>query len=280
MSVPISETLFSLAGKTALLTGSAGFLGQHMARALLRYGADVILLGRSGRIFEQREQLATEFGSDAVRAHQVDMYDLEQYEALLRQIERDEKPIDVLVNNAFDFSERTGFNSPVGRFDVSTYDQWLSCFISGVWWAALSTQIIGGQMKLRRTGSIVNISTMYAVVAPDPALYEDTTYFNPPGYPAAKAGLLSLTRYTASFFGPSQVRANAILPGPFSNIGGDTYNSVKQDDPFIERLKAKTALKRTGRAWELEGALIFLASEASSFVTGQSIVVDGGWTIT
>jgi NAD(P)-dependent dehydrogenase (short-subunit alcohol dehydrogenase family) len=119
---------------------------------------------------------------------------------------------------------------------------------------------------------------MYAVVAPRPTLYEGTTFLNPPAYSASKAAMIAFTRYVASFWGRYGIRANAILPGPFSNTEDAGPNSVQAGDPFIEKLKANTCLGRIGRAGELAGALLFLASEASSYVTGQSIVVDGGWT--
>jgi gluconate 5-dehydrogenase len=134
-------------------------------------------------------------------------------------------------------------------------------------------------MRNRGKGSIVNISTMYAVVAPSPQLYAGTDFINPPGYSASKAALLAFTRYTASFWGPYGVRANAILPGPISNTGQDSDNSVAPDDPFLERLKARTVLGRVGNPRDLVGALLYLASDASLFTTGQALVVDGGWTI-
>ena len=121
---------------------------------------------------------------------------------------------------------------------------------------------------------------MYAVVAPDPRLYEGTDFLNPPGYSAAKAATLSFTRYVASFWGRYGIRANAILPGPFSNTEDVTANSVDESDPFLDRLASRTSLGRRGRPDELAGALLFLASDASSYVTGHALIVDGGWTAT
>jgi NAD(P)-dependent dehydrogenase (short-subunit alcohol dehydrogenase family) len=272
-------TVFSLTGKRVLLTGASGFLGSTMARALLEHGASVVLMGRSGQIREVSEELAGEFGADAVKSYQLDMYDDNALTAAGISI-CSEFQIDVLVNNAFDLTEKTGFNTPNGHFEKSTKAQWESCFQSGVWWAVRLSQIVGEQMKERNGGSVVNISTMYASVAPDPELYEGTSFLNPPGYSAAKAGLVALTRYFASFYGKYQVRANAILPGPFSNVGGDSHNSVPEENPFLDRLRNRTSLKRLGRAEELTGPLVFLASDASSYVTGTTLVVDGGWTVT
>jgi len=135
-------------------------------------------------------------------------------------------------------------------------------------------------MKARGRGNIINISTMYAVVAPHPGLYEGTSFLNPPGYSAAKAAMLALTRYVASFWGPFGIRSNAILPGAFSNTSGEGTNPVPANDPFLQRLRMRTCLGRTGAPEELAGALLFLASDASSYVTGHALVVDGGWTVT
>ena len=121
---------------------------------------------------------------------------------------------------------------------------------------------------------------MYAAVAPSPQLYKGTNFVNPPGYSASKAALLSFTRYVASYWGQHGIRANAILPGPFSNTEDVTPNAVPENDGFIERLRARTCLGRIGRPNELAGALLFLASDASSYITGHGLVVDGGWTIT
>jgi gluconate 5-dehydrogenase len=135
-------------------------------------------------------------------------------------------------------------------------------------------------MKAQGHGSIINIATMYALVAPRPQLYEGTQFLNPPGYSASKSALIGLTRYIASFWGRHGIRANAIAPGPFSNTQSSGENSVPQDSPFLDRLRACTCLGRLGKPEELAGALLYLASDASSFVTGQTFVVDGGWTTT
>lgn len=274
-----SASLFSLEGKTAVLTGATGFLGRTMARALLANGARLIALGRSDRLSSLVEEWTTEYGNERVRSYRVDMYDLEALSAVLDKIVEQEAAPDVLINNAHELGTRTGFNTPDGTLESASVEHWMRNLTAGVYWAALTTQKIGGVMKERGCGSIVNISTMYARVAPSPRLYAGTDFINPPGYSAAKAGLLALTRYTASFWGAYGVRANAILPGPFSNTEEAGANSVSDDDPFLERLRERTCLVRTGRPHELAGALLFLASDASSYVTGHELVVDGGWTI-
>lgn len=275
----MSANLFSLDGKTAVITGASGFLGRTFVRALLTNGARIVALGRSARLQREAKEWEREFGDDKVAYFQIDMYDIEAFSRVLDEIAHSEKTIDVLINNAHELGPGTGFNVPEGSLDNATMDTWMRNLTGGVYWAALTTQKIGMRMKQQHSGSVINISTMYALVAPRPQLYAGTEFINPPGYSASKAALLSFTRYVASFWGPHGIRANALLPGPFSNTEDDSgANTVDQNSPFLERLRACTCLGRIGKPHELVGALLFLASDASSYMTGQALVVDGGWT--
>ena len=275
-----ANSLFSLEGKTALLTGAAGFLGRVFGQALLENGACLVALGRSAKLELQVSQWALEFGADRVHGYRVDMYDLEALEKVLDKIIVCESFVEILVNNAYELGVNTGFNSPDGTLETASLDQWTRHFTCGIYWPAFLVKKLGPAMKDHGRGSIINISTMYATVAPNPHLYENTTFLNPPGYSVAKAGLLAFTRSVASFWGQYGIRSNAILPGPFSNTEDAGPNSVKKGDFFLDRLANRTALGRIGRPEELSGALIFLASDASSYVTGHALSVDGGWTIT
>jgi gluconate 5-dehydrogenase len=271
-------SLFSLAGRTALLTGASGFLGRTMAHALLGAGARLIALGRSDRLAAEADALRTQYGDAKVRAEQVDMYQLDALEALLRRIAAEEA-VDVIVNNAHELNAASGFNDPGGLLETAGFDGWMRNLTAGAYWPALTTRVIGEGMKARGGGSIVNIASMYGVVSPSPKLYEGTGFVNPPGYSAAKAAMLALTRYTASFWGGHGIRANAIVAGPFSNTDEKGPNAVDSDDPFLQRLRDRTCLGRTGRPDDLVGPLLFLAGPASSYVTGHALAVDGGWTI-
>jgi len=274
-----TSSLFHLEGKTAVLTGASGFLGRTFAQALLANGARVVALGRSDRLRSEAAKWANEFGADKVAVEQIDMYDVAALNALCDKIAGEEKSIDILINNAHELGAATGFNVPEGSLENATFDQWQRNLQGGVYWAVQTTQRLGAKMKQQQRGSIINIATMYATVAPRPQLYEGTTSLNPPGYSASKAALLAFTRYTASFWGREGVRANCISPGPFSNTeDAEGENSVAEDSPFVQRLKSYTLLNRIGRPIELCGALLFLASDASSYVTGQNFNVDGGWT--
>ncbi len=272
-------SLFSLEGRTALLTGATGFLGRTFAKTLLSNGARLVAIARSDRISQLAEAWTDEFGVDRVQTHRVDMYDLAHLASVLDEVAESEH-VDILINNAYELGPDTGFNTDQGTLEAASFEQWTKHFTAGMYWPALTIQKVGPGMKQRGRGSIINISTMYAIVAPDAALYEGTSFLNPPGYSSAKAATLALTRYVASFWGRSGIRANAILPGPFSNTEEIGSNSVSAGDPFLERLAVRTCLGRTGRAEELAGALLFLASDASSYVTGHALVVDGGWTAT
>ncbi len=274
-----SSSLFSVRGKTAVLTGASGFLGRTFARTLLANGARVIALGRSDRLQTEAEQWASEFGAGSISVHRIDMYDSQALDRLLEEIAAQEKSIDILVNNAQELGPGTGFNIPEGSLENATIDTWMRNLTGGVYWAVQTTQKLGAKMKEQGSGSIINISSMYALVAPRPQLYQDTNFINPPGYSASKAALLSFTRYVASFWGKYGIRANALLPGPFSNTEDSAgANSVPKDNPFLQRLRSYTCLGRLGSPNELSGALLFLASNASSFMTGQAVIVDGGWT--
>lgn len=277
-AVQQGSDLFSLQGKTVLLTGAAGFLGRSITRALLTYGADVVALGRSARLESMTRQWCDEFGAGRVRAYQVDMYEQAALKTVLGEISRREPFIEVVINNAYELGPLTGFNTPEGSLELASFEQWMRNLTGGVYWAALVVQMLGEAMKQHGRGSIINIASMYSIVAPSPTLYEHSPFLNPPGYSASKAALVAFTRYLASFWGRYGIRANAISPGPFSNTEEQGPNSVSRTDEFLGRLRSRTCLGRIGKPDELQGAVVFLASDASSYVTGTNVIVDGGWT--
>jgi gluconate 5-dehydrogenase len=275
------ETVFNINGKTVLITGATGFFGRYMAKTFLSVGANVVLMARREETL-MRDVAAynNEFGEERAAGYVVDFYDHKKLELALHDIVGKHE-IDIAVNNAYDLSEKTGFNTTEGALENTSYETWLHAFESGIYWAVLTTQIVGEQMKKRKAGSIINISSMYGgAVVPHPSLYEGKPFFNPPTYSVQKAGVVALTEYTASFWGQHGIRCNAIAPGPFSNTETTTGNSVDKSDPFLERLKSKTVLHRLGHPNDLQGALIYLGSDASSYMTGHTLVIDGGWTIT
>jgi NAD(P)-dependent dehydrogenase (short-subunit alcohol dehydrogenase family) len=271
--------VFSVAGRTALVTGASGFLGRTLCEALLDNGARVVAVGRSARIETEAAAWRKRYGANRVIANRLDMYDLGALELALQEILAATGGIDILVNNAHEMAQATGFNTKNGTLDVAGFDQWERNLTGGVHWPVMTTRVLGGAMKSAGRGVIINVASMYGIVAPSPQLYAGTEFLNPPGYSAAKAAMLALTRYTASFWGRDGIRCNALVPGPFSNIDDEGNNSVDPQNPFLMRLKERTCLGRIGAPRELAGALVFLASDASTYMTGQMLVIDGGWTI-
>jgi gluconate 5-dehydrogenase len=271
--------LFSLENKSAVVTGATGYFGRSFCEALLGAGATVCLLGRSEKKLQTLGRaLSDRFGSEHVRTYIADSHDDDAFRAALADADESVGGVDILVNNAFEFSRETGFNHPSGELESIDRDQWMRALTSGVYWHASAIQVLIGGMKTRGEGSIINVSSMYGKVAPDPALYRGRKALNPAPYAAAKAAILGLTRYVASFYGEYGVRCNALLPGAFPNASPEAFNST-QDEELLQDLVNRTVLGRVGRVEDLSGALIFLASDASSYVTGQEIVVDGGWTV-
>ena len=283
MLIMPSQQLFSLKGKKVIITGGAGFFGRYFCRAVLNHGADkLVVIEYPGKGDDFKKELVKKYGKNRVSWYPVDLYDREATDVCYKKIAKAEKKIDVLVNNAFDFSLKTGFNHPSGKLENATFGQIEASFKSGIYWAIQSTQFFGKLMKKAGKGSIINICSMYANVVPSPHLYKGTEKFNPPGYSMAKAGLFQFTKYAASFFGP-EVRANTMSPGAIPNLESKTYNAVNAASPeekeFLQRLVDRTLLNRVGHPSDLIGTLIFLASDASSYITGVNIPVDGGWTV-
>lgn len=270
----MKNSRFSLENKTVVLTGAGGFFGRYFTRAFLEEGARVILIDIS---MEGMEEYLKEH-KDYYELFFVDLYDRKAAQECYEKIISANR-VDVLVNNAFDFGKRTGFNTQDGKLENATYEQFLASFESGAYWAIQATQTLGFAMKNWGSGSVVNISSMYAISVPPPNLYEGTDRFNPPGYSMAKAGLLQFTKYAASFLSP-EVRVNAISPGAIPNLEKKTHNSISDKDPVLQKLSRKILLQRMGHPRDLIGGLIYLVSDASSYVTGQNIVIDGGFTIT
>jgi len=274
-----ASDIFSLAGRTALVTGASGFIGRTLCEALLDNGARVVAFGRSNRTNKEAGIWRERYGADRIIARRLDMYDRSALENALREILGATGGIDILINNAHEMGQATGFNTKDGSLENAGFDQWERNLTGGVHWPATTTRIVGGAMKSAGRGVIINVASMYGIVAPSPLLYAGTEFLNPPGYSAAKAAMLALTRYTASFWGRDGVRCNTLVPGPFSNMEDSGDNSVDPANPFLTRLKERTCLGRIGAPRELAGALVFLASDASSYMTGQALIIDGGWTI-
>ena len=260
----MTTDLFDLDGTVAVVTGGAGWLGTAMVAALAAAGADVIAVGRSA---ERLRTIADAVGSKRVETAVADVT-TPAWPELVRSIGTARGRLDILVNNAHTGSGGSLRTSgPQAYLEATT----LSVVASATGINA-AREGFDASVALGGSPSVINIASMYGLVAPDPGMYDDEEGRNPPYYGAAKAGLLQLTRYAAAELGPAGIRVNAITPGPFP--GPD----AQQNAAFLRRLESRTLLNRVGTPEDLRTAVLFLASPASRFVTGSNIVVDGGWT--
>ncbi len=256
--------LFRLDGRVAFVSGAAGHLGSAMSRALCEAGAHVILNGRNDARLKAFEGALRGEGHSVERA----AFDVADF-ASVREYFARLKRLDVLVNNAISMTP--------GAMDALEPDDFLKTYASAV--TAAFEAVRAARPALRNAAkasgdaSVVNIASMYGAVAPDARIYDEPGQASPFHYGPAKAALLQLSRHLAAELGPQRIRVNALVPGPFPR------DDVSRGDPsFAARLSARTMLGRTGQAEEIRGPLLFLASRASSFVTGAAVAVDGGWT--
>lgn len=259
---------FSLEGRVCLVTGGAGILGEPMCRALLERGASVAVVDRDAtRISDVVGRLSA--GGMPVRGYAVDITRRADVESVAALVESELGAIDVLANNAA--AKSPNFFAPFEDFPIEDWDMVLRANLTA---AMICCQVVGGAMAKRTRGSIINTLSIYGIVAPDQRIYEGSSYegraINTPAiYSASKAGLWGLTKYLSTYWGPKGVRVNAITPG-------GVYSG--QNDTFVNRYSARVPLGRMANREELTGALVFLASDASSYVTGQNVIVDGGLT--
>lgn len=271
-----SDKRETLKAKTIVITGGSGYLGHAMLRHLLKCGANVINLCRHRPDFPREHAKRAQHIS-------VDFYDTDTLVKILEGLTKERDKIDVLINNSFDFSTKSGFNHPSGRIENLTKETFFSGIESGIYWPLLCSQIIGRKMIEQRYGNIINIASLYSFLVADYHMYQGRSIFNPVIYPISKHALLGLTKYIASFWSEYNIRCNCLSPGVFPNVAPpkkdqDEPNKVR-DDEFIEILKSKCSLKRVGVPEDLLSALEFLCSDKSAYVTGANIVVDGGWSV-
>ncbi len=254
----------TLAGRIAFVSGARGHLGRAMAVALADAGAHVVLNGRDDEKLALFEAELAGQGASVSRTA-FDIADIDAVRRFFGALPR----LDILVNNAVSMKGAS--------FDALEPEAFAETYRSSV--TASFEAVRAARPALRAAAaacgdaSVINVSSMYGVVAPDAHLYDKPEQMSPAHYGPAKAALLQLTRHLAGVLGPDGIRVNTLVPGPFPHD-----DTVATNPAFIERLAARTMLGRTGQAHEIAGPLLFLASSASRFVTGASLAVDGGWT--
>jgi len=251
---------FRLDGRHVFISGAAGHFGCAIAHALSQAGAHLILNGRN----ESRlKALAADFPSAECAA-----FDVADF-AAVRAFFAARSRLDVIINNAISMTPK-----PREALTAEDFEQTYRSSVTAAFEISRAA-LPALQRAVAENGdaSIINIASMYAAVAPDARIYANPDQASPFHYGPAKAALLQLTRHLAADLGPLRIRVNALVPGPFPRP------QVQSADPaFAARLAAKTMLGRLGEAHEIAGPVQFLASPASSFVTGSTLCVDGGWT--
>jgi 2-deoxy-D-gluconate 3-dehydrogenase len=265
---------FSLDGRVAIITGGAGLLGRAYCHTLASAGAGVVVADIDAPAAASvAEQVSTASGSAALGI-EVDVSERESVAGMVAQVRERFGAVDVLVNNAaldpkFDREHAREHTNRFEDFPLAAWQEALAVNVTGMF---LCAQAVSKPMREAGRGVIVNVSSTYGLVGPDQRLYAregQPAQYKPVTYTVSKAAALGLTRYLATYFAGTGIRVNTLTPG---GVFAD------HDETFVERYAAKTVLGRMASEAEMSSALLFLVSDASSYMTGANLVVDGGWT--
>ena len=266
----ISE-LFSLKEKVAVVTGGLGLIGKHHCHALAEAGANVV-------VCDLNESECANFAatlSVLSLGISVDITNKKSVQDLKRKILSNYGKIDILVNNA---AINDKFEDPLSAVEESMFENYpvemfkksLDVNVTGMF---ICSQVIGTEMAKKGYGSIINVASTYGIVAPDQSIYKnengEQTFYKSAAYPVTKGAVISFTRFLAAYWGTKGVRVNTLSPGGVKD---------NQEEFFVKNYSAKTPLGRMAQPTDYKGALVFLASDASNYMTGANLVVDGGWT--
>ncbi len=257
--------MFDLTDKTILVAGGAGYLGSQLCEAILLHNGNVSIADiDEEKLDSLKNSLIKKFPNRNIFSTTLDIKEEKSILECINKTQQHFKNINGLVNATYGSTGKTLEELSSEEFNKANEINLTGSFI-------LSRNTIA---KMNDGGSVVMFASMYGIVSPKPNLYPDGINPNPVEYGAGKAGLIQLTKYLASHYGNKNVRVNAIAPGPFPDLEkNDNYNQE-----FLSNLKNSTMLKRIGESKEISGPIIFLLSNASSYITGHVLKVDGGWT--
>jgi len=252
---------FSLKGRIALVTGGAGpYFGTSISEALVEGGATLIVASRSEKRNQTFVERLRQEGFDA-HAMSLDITRSDSIQQLHNQVIQNFGRLDVLVNSAY---VQIG-----GSFDTQTPEDWIRSAQGDMAGLFAICKAFISDMVGQGKGSIINISSIYGVVANDPSLYQGTEMVQPPHYTYVKAGMINFTRYLTNYYGKKGVRANCISPGGYQS---------DLPESFRRNYCSRVPIGRMMNKEDLKGAVVFLASDASEYITGINLMVDGGWT--
>lgn len=260
--------LMQMGGRRVLITGATGYLGRVIADTLAETGADLILVDRPGSDFATLEKQLHDTWKVNVSSLTCDLEVQEDRDLMIGIVKADDLGLDCLINNAA-FVGASNLEGWVTPFESQAINTWRRAIEVNLTAAFHFCQALAPELRSSPRGNIINVASIYGEYAPDFGLYEGTTMGNPAAYAASKGGLLQLTRWLSTAMAP-HVRVNAISPGGvFRN----------QPELFVNRYVAKTPLNRMATEDDFRGAVAFLATNMSSYVTGQTLRVDGGWGV-
>jgi NAD(P)-dependent dehydrogenase (short-subunit alcohol dehydrogenase family) len=262
------KELSNLKGRRALITGATGSLGKVMADTLAELGADLVLVDRPGSDFDNLSADLSERWRIKVECQACDLEHQVQRNNLIALLKNSDLELNILINNAafVGDSNLQGWNVPFEQQNVETWRRVLEVNLTAIFHLC---QGLTPLLKAAEGGSIINIASIYGLYGPDWSLYEGANMSNPAAYGTSKGGLIQFTRWLATTIAPD-ICANAISPG------GVFRNQPKE---FVQRYNAKTPLGRMATEDDFRGVVAYLASDLSKYVTGQNIVVDGGWGV-
>ena len=265
--------LFSLSGKAAIVTGALGLLGREFCKGLAEFGANVAVVDIDQQKAEAfAEKLSHDYDTKNIGIA-CDVSISNQVTDMVERVSDYFGTINILHNNAAKRSDNLKiFFSSFESFPIDEWKEIMSVNIDGMF---LVAQAVGNQMiKQGQGGSIIQTSSIYGIVASDKRIYEGSFYLgtqinNPAVYSTSKAAVIGLTKYLSAYWADKNIRVNALVPGGVLS---------SQNQKFIDQYSARVPMNRMAKASEMVGALVFLASDASSYITGQSIIIDGGLT--
>ncbi len=269
----MTTELFDLSKRIYVITGGLGQLGKQFTLTLLDMGAKVAIFDLPPKL-EIHNRFWKEEHTDSCKYFSVDVCDKKAIEKALQKITDHWGTPHGLINNAALDSPPNAppeGNGPFETYPEESWDEVMKVNTKGIF---LMCQIFGKVMTSKQRGVIINICSTYGLVSPDQRIYEyrqasGDAFFKPPAYTASKASILGLTKYLATYFAPSGIRVNSLTPhGIFNN----------QDANFLKEFKRRVPLGRMAKENEYNGAIVFLLSDASSYMTGSNLVIDGGWT--
>ena len=262
--------LFSLDGKTVVLTGAAGRLGSRFAHVLCESGANVILVDNdTKKNIKLKLELSKKYKTTC-DIFDIDITNESSVKEMVKKIIKKFKKIDVLINNAhFVPRDHPKRDFPFEKYPLDLWNETVNTNLRGLF---LCSREIGKIMIKQNHGVIINISSIYGITGADQRIYGKSRLNSPAFYATTKGGMVNLTKYLAAYWHGKNIRVNTLT------LGGVFDKQLHQDKTFVNNYSKKTMLNRMARKEDYDGALLFLASDASSYVTGFNLVVDGGWT--